>query len=140
MSAIVSDYMVKPALTIHEDAPLAEAVQKMLDSVDGLKILAVINHERELVGIVSASDLIREMARDIKLQPMRIVDVMTKRQRVVTVTPETSMIDAVEAMVRDRLRNLVVVSGWDCVGILNQNSILTWWRREIADDTGRRSV
>lgn len=60
----VADYMIKNPKTLYEDLTLMEAVDQM--RLDGLRCAPVINNQKELVGILTQTDIVRSFYRAAK--------------------------------------------------------------------------
>jgi CBS domain-containing protein len=57
---VVRDLMTKPAKTIAESAPLDEAARRM--TVEHVHRLVVVDHRHRPIGVISESDIVREIA------------------------------------------------------------------------------
>jgi len=58
-----ADVMTKPPLTVHDDALLEEAIERL--RARGIRRAPVVNARGDLVGFLSTDDLIAEMARQV---------------------------------------------------------------------------
>jgi len=83
----------------------------------------VLDEDRQIVGIITERDVVSAARRkNPAAADQRAADVMT--QDVVTVTPGTSLDDAVEILCRERFGALPVVVGGHVVGILSSRDLL----------------
>lgn len=111
----VKDIMTDPAITIAEDASIAEAAQLMRQHNIGS--VPVVNTTNSIVGIVTDRDIvIRNMARGLDPKSHSVDEIMTKN--VSCVTPETEIDDAAQVMANDKVRRLPVVEDDRVVGFV----------------------
>lgn len=88
-----------------EDDTLAVIVQRMAD--DDISALVVTNPEGFLEGIISRSDVLRAYAHSANWRADRVAQHMTRD--VITVTPETRLIEAADLLVHKHIHRVVVV-------------------------------
>ncbi len=117
----VSDYMTPDPFVVSCREPVADLVDLLRRH--GIHQIPVVDEDRRIVGIITERD-IRTAARRRKpaASQQRAVDVMTRE--VVTVTPGTSLDEAVETLCRERFGALPVVVGGHVVGILSSRDLL----------------
>lgn len=108
--------------TVRRGASVAEAVREMNEK--GVGALLVLEDERP-VGIFTERDVLRRIV-DADKDPAftRVGDVMTRR--LVTITPETHVEEAMELMTQRRFRHLPVVDAGDLVGMLSIGDLMRW--------------
>lgn len=63
-SILVNEIMRTPVTTINEEAPISEAAKKMVSA--NIKGLPVVNHNGDLVGIITKTDLTKYFAENLK--------------------------------------------------------------------------
>jgi len=150
----IKDIMTIGPTTVGPDMTIAEAGRIMLDQRQSA--LPVIEHDGILLGIVTDGDLLRrpelETAPEIgwwrgfltpetsaraftKTRGRHVGEVMT--DQLVTVTTDTSLIDAVTLMEERHIKQLPVVQGAILVGMLSRRDILAALinRLVVANDT-----
>jgi len=114
----VRDVMSSPLMTVSPTATVKEAAQTMLAKKGRL---AVFDNSR-LVGVITASDLIRSMpAVEETLYPVDYV--MTRRLE--TTIPSTAVERAAREMGRKRVGSLIVVRDGKPWGIFTERDLLT---------------
>lgn len=136
MGKQVRDYMMKDVfkVMVTTDTSMVDVIKKMTQHNSHAIIVTDIN--KELEGIITGTDIIRELTRAIDSSILRdglAKDVMTPKPRVVA--EGTLMIDAVDKFFRDSHHALVVVKEYEPVGILSQLDIARWWLDEHSQKT-----
>lgn len=97
--------MRRGAITCNAETSLRFVAQIMV--VNRIRYCAVTNENHEVEGLISADDMITAFGRDFdqtKAKDLLIPDV------IVTVTPSTSLREAVALMAKKRREHLIVVS------------------------------
>jgi CBS-domain-containing membrane protein len=139
-AAPVHDVMSREVHTVRSDTPLAEAVELLLDKV--YRTLPVVDEVGRVVGILTDGDLLRrakllapsaqqeltqtevrqELAQ-IRQSGQTVGQVMTPTP--ITVTPETTITEAVKLMVERQIKRLPVVdAGGKLVGMVSRVNVL----------------
>ena len=121
-SILVKDYMDHNPHAILSDTNIKDAVESMV--TDGVIGLPVINREEKLIGYVSEQDCIKEMLNDAFYceEPAEVTTVM--KTEVVSVTPDTSIVEIAQSMVERRPKNYPVVRDGKLVGLISRSHIL----------------
>jgi CBS domain-containing protein len=114
----ISEVMTEAAVTDRADDTLEAAAKKMWGQQTGS--LLVLDGE-ELVGIITERDILRATATGLKLDKVRISEVMTKD--LISVDPGTSFRDAARIMTEKWIRHLPVLEGGKLVGIVSQRDL-----------------
>lgn len=116
----VVQVMTRDPVTVAPQDSLT-AVKARMES-GGFHHLPVVNGD-QLVGIISHSDLpLDRVRRDAAAD--RVADVMTVDP--VTVTPDTSVVEAVQLMVANEIGSLPVLEEGKLVGIVTTRDIMAW--------------
>lgn len=114
---LVRDVM-RPAVTsVERTAHLAAAAYLMKQEDDSA--LVVVSGDEQMVplAILTDTDITRAVADGLDLNIVRISDLV--RREPTTVSPETSVRDAAELMVKSHFRHLPVVDAGKLVGIVD---------------------
>lgn len=125
----VSEWMSSPAITVAPDTPLKSAHQIMKDR--RVRRLPVVARGR-LVGILTIGDIREASPSDATSlsvwelnylwDQLKVEQVMTKS--VVTVTPDTSILEAARLMLEKKISGMPVVNPQgDVVGILTESDV-----------------
>lgn len=115
----VEQYMSGDLFTVHPDEVI-DLVANLMDWRN-IRHVPVEDENHRLVGLVSYRSLVRVLARDIphdKDHPLPVRAIMQKDP--ITVTPETSTIDAIALMRREKVACLPVVKDDRLVGIITE--------------------
>lgn len=115
----VSEIMTNAAVIDQSDDTLAEAARKMWQQQTGS--LLVMDGE-DLVGIITERDVLKAVARGVRVEETQIAEVMSKD--LVTVGPGTSLREAAKVMADRWIRHLPVVDGGKVVGIMSQRDLV----------------
>ncbi len=112
--------------TIEPTASVLEAVQRMNDRRIGSLIVC----DREVpIGIFTERDvLVRVVAAFADPRTITVDHVMTRD--LVTVTPETSIAEAMALITRLRCRHLPVVEGQRLIGLVSSGDLTAWLVRD----------
>jgi len=82
----------------------------------------VITEGKKIVGIITSTDILRSIANDKKSEVTLVDDVMSKK--VLTIHPEKKIEDAVDMMIKKKIKKLPVVSENKVVGIVTASDIM----------------
>ncbi len=121
-SILVKDYMDHNPHAIPDSANVKDAVELMVrDRVIGAP---VIDHNKYLVGYVSEQDCMKDMLNNTFFceEPPQVTAVMSRD--VLTVTPDTSIVEIAQSMLDRRPKNYPVVLEGKLVGIISRSHIL----------------
>jgi CBS domain-containing protein len=122
----VRDWMTENPISISPTASLAEAYDLMMEN----EIRRLLVVDRELVGIITLSDLLRavpmvsegsDTGTKLLFSARAVHDVMTWDP--ITVDPEDTIQEAAERMLEDQVSGLPVVDGGRLVGIITESDI-----------------
>lgn len=119
----IEEFMTTDLFTVHPAEPLALVVNLM--DWKHIRHIPVEDEQGKLAGLVSWLEIVRHVGRDTDSQgqaPVAVEDVMRKTP--VTIAPETSVLDAIALMRRERLDYLLVVKDEALVGIVTERDIL----------------
>ena len=118
---LVGEYMTPEPFVIYQRAPVAEIVEILRRH--GVHQVPVTDLANRLVGIVTDRDVRSAVGRrDPRNVDLLAVDIMTRA--VTTVTPGTSLEEALDILSEERFGALPVVVGDHVVGILSARDLL----------------
>lgn len=121
-SILVKSYMDHRALSISSGAKIIDAVQLLLDAcVTGA---VVTDQDNQIVGFVSEQDCISEMLNNSYFysEGKTVSDVM--HSDVLSVTPNSSIVELAEQMGNNKPRNYPVVEDNKLIGQISRHHIL----------------
>ncbi|MDD2875951.1 MAG: CBS domain-containing protein [Acidiphilium sp.] len=149
----ISDIMTVDPITVQPETTLGDAGRIMLDQ--RLSALPVIDRDGILLGILTDGDLLRRPELDtapaigwwrgflepetsadqfVKTRGRRVSEVMT--EKLLSVTADTPLIDAVDLMQSHRIKQVPVMHGTRLIGLLTRRNVLAALisRLPVADD------
>lgn len=116
-------------ISVAPTATVTEAVRAMNDVQVGA---AIVLDRESLVGIITERDvMVRVVGRGRQPEGTAVSDVMTRA--VSTVTPTTSIRDAMSLMSHRRYRHLPVVDKGRVCGVISMGDATQWVMREQAE-------
>jgi CBS-domain-containing membrane protein len=130
MVPTVADLMTRSPIAVRDDEPVASVADLLADH--GIAGLPVVDERQSLIGVISATDLVRARVSIVRRTGWRgllVRDLMTAPAR--TIPASASFEEAARLMTEQRLHRLVVVDSRDRpIGVLSQSDIV----REMADE------
>jgi CBS domain-containing protein len=131
--------MAAPAVTIVDDRPLAEAVERMLDK--GVKRLPVVDRTGRLTGMLSRIDIFRTVMREApdwnafhaqKIEVARLIrvgDIL--RRDTQTVSPDTPLDEVIRGIDHNDIQRVVVVDDrGKLLGLISDGDLLRFFKPE----------
>jgi CBS domain-containing protein len=122
-SILVKDFMDSNPRAIHQHTPVRAAVESLIAA--GLSGAPVIDDGNHVVGFISEQDCIKEMLNNSyfcdESQPVTTL----MNTKVVTVSPDTSIVEVAERMAKDSPKNYPVVQQGRLVGMISRSRVLT---------------
>ncbi len=125
--AQVRDIMEKNVITISQDTTALDAAKTLTEK----KIsFLVIMKDEDPVGIVTERDLVRKVAAEDKTPSKTpLKDIMSKKFR--WVGPSTEIEAAVQKMLNNNIRRLVVLEDGKLVGVITQTDLAGFLRSKL---------
>lgn len=135
-----SDIMKEP-ITINSNATLLEAVVKIINT--GVGSLVVVENNRP-VGIITKRDMLWSIVYYSRNpSETKVWEVMTKQ--LITITPDTSLVDVVNIMLSNNISHIPVVENNELIGIISDRDLVEvlsefidmvkWYRERITKAT-----
>lgn len=115
----VEEVMSYPLVGISQTTTIKQVAQNMIDNKGRL---AVFNNSGSLVGIITASDLVRSLP-DVSETEVKVDEFMTKE--VVTADEETPVIAIARQMGRQRIGSIIITRKKEPYGIFTERDLLT---------------
>jgi len=113
--------MSSPVITMKVTDTLAVAARKMVRENIGSIVVA---ERGQLLGIVTERDITRQIVKGGTILQKPIGKVMSKLR--VTALPKTSIQEAFELMLKNKVRRLPVVDNGKLVGIVTEKDLMRW--------------
>ena len=125
--AKVRDIMQKNVITIEKTKKAQDAAIILKDKE--ISFLVVVNDSKP-IGIVSESDIVRKIVADNKeSQSTPLETIMSKNFK--WVEPNASIESAVQKMLNNNIRRLVVLENGELVGVITQTDLTEFLRSKI---------
>lgn len=112
--------MKRKVVTIDEKASLAKTVDVMQKNEVGS---VVVTRNRKAVGIITERDIIKLITRHRKTRSAKAKDIMSTPM--IAAAPNVEMLEAVEFMVKKKIKKLPIVEGERLVGIVTFTDFAT---------------
>jgi len=123
----IRDIMEKNVITIEETKTGLDASKILLEK--DISFLVVVK-DRIPVGVLSESDFVRKIAAQNKTaSDVLVSDVMSHKYR--SVEPITKIEDAVQKMLNNNIRRLLVIENEKLVGVITQTDLVSYLRSRI---------
>jgi CBS domain-containing protein len=132
----VREAMGADVLTVGPAHTMAEAAVRMVARHAGSAV--VVDPDQPGVGIVTERDVLRSVGAGQDPATERVADHLTAEA--VFATPEWSLDQAAQAMIRGGFRHLVVMDGGQTAGMLSMRDIVRCWVERAHEVAGDRAA
>ena len=123
----IRDIMEKKVITIEHDKMVLEAACLMKENE--ISFLVVLKND-EPIGVVTESDFVRKVVADAKTASKApLSDIMSYKFR--SVEPSAEIEDAVQKMLNNKIRRLLVVENGKLVGVITQTDLTSFLRSKL---------
>jgi len=123
----IRDIMEKNVITIGHDKTVLDAACLMKENE--ISFLVVLKNE-EPIGVVTESDFVRKLvANDKVASKVPLSEIMSYKFR--SVGSSTEIEDAVQKMLNNKIRRLLVVDDEKLVGIITQTDLTSFLRSKL---------
>ena len=126
--AHVRDIMQKNVITIEHDKTVHDAASTLKEKE--ISFLVIIKDEKP-IGVISERDVVHKVAaKDQKASSIKVEDVMSKKFR--WVTPDTPIEDAVQKMLNNNIRRLIILDNDEkLAGVITQTNLAEFLRSKL---------
>jgi len=114
--------MSKTVRTVESSGTVGRALELMANYDIGS---VVVVEGKEPVGIVTERDFTRKYTKDKSMDMQRKIGEISSKP-VISVSPDTKVWDALDLMVKKKIRQLPVVKDGQLVGIATERDIFKW--------------
>jgi CBS domain-containing protein len=108
--------IVRDTTTVHD-----AVVTLFLEDVGSL---IVTNNENQLVGVISRKDLLKVAIGSSNAPSMPVSMVMTRQPKIITVTPEETVLEAARKLIRHQVDSMPVVNADEVLGRISKSIII----------------
>ena len=134
--AQIRDIMQKNVITIEHDKTAHDAA--CLISEKDISFL-VIMKDNIPIGVLTESDFVKRLsARDKKSSEVIISEIMSNKFR--WVNPETEIEDAIQKMLNNNIRRLLILDDDKLVGVLTQTDLTEFLRNKLLVDQTVKNI
>ena len=132
----IRDIMEKNVVTIEDDKTALDAAQ--LISEKDVSFLVIMKNNIP-IGVLSESDFVKRLAADDKKASEVIVsEIMSSNFR--WVEPETEIEDAIQKMLNNNVRRLVILDNSKLAGVITQTELTGFLRDKLLVDKTIKNI
>ena len=132
----IRDIMEKDVITI-ENNKTAQDAAKIIAEKD-ISFLVIMN-DGSPQGVLSESDFVRKVAaEDKKASEIKISEIMSYKFR--SVGPTTTIEDAIQKMLNNNIRRLIIIDDEKLVGVITQTDLASYLRDQLLVDGTIKSI
>ena len=132
----IRDIMEKDVITI-ENNKTAQDAAKIIAEKD-ISFLVIMN-EGSPQGVLSESDFVRKVAAENrKASEIKISEIMSYKFR--SVGPTTTIEDAIQKMLNNNIRRLIIIDDEKLVGVITQTDLASYLRDQLLVDGTIKSI
>ena len=132
----IRDIMEKNVVTIEDDKTALDAAR--LISEKDVSFLVIMKNNIP-IGVLSESDFVKRLAADDKKASEVIVsEIMSSNFR--WVEPETEIEDAIQKMLNNNIRRLVILDNNKLVGVITQTDLTGFLRDKLLVDKTIKNI
>jgi len=126
----IRDIMEKNVVTLDQDSTVLDAARLLKEK----KIsFLVIMKNNEPIGVVTESDFVRKLVVEDKVaSKTQLSEIMSYKFR--SVTPSTEIEDAVQKMLNNKIRRLLVLDEGKLAGVVTQTDLTGFLRSKLLID------
>ena len=134
--AQIRDIMEKNVVTFEHDKTALDAAR--LISEKDVSFLVILNGDTP-VGVLSESDFVKRLAADDKkASDVIISEIMSSNFR--WVEPETELEDAIQKMLNNNIRRLVILDNNKLAGVITQTDLTGFLRDKLLVDKTIKNI
>ncbi len=132
----IRDIMGKNIFTIEKDQTVYDAAQLM--KKNDISFLIIIEND-EPIGVLSERDFVQKFCiNDKKPEQIKISEIMSYKFR--WVEPTTEIEDAIQKMLNNNIRRLLVLDNKKLVGVITQTDLVSYLRDKLLVDETIKNV
>jgi diguanylate cyclase (GGDEF)-like protein len=111
-----------PPLTVTEDKTLLFGLNMLIDN--NIRRIVVVDSRGCFMGVVTQDDLVRQLEGELFQRNARIMDIISTRQPLRSVSTGDSLFAAIEAMTTHKVSSVLVTEKDIIVGIMTEKDVL----------------
>jgi CBS domain-containing protein len=134
--AYIRDIMNKHVVTISKEKSALEAAKLLVEK--DISFL-VVTEGQNPIGILSEADYVKKvLVNDKRASEVTVADIMSPKFR--WVEPTTTIEDAVQKMLNNKIRRLVVLEGQKLAGVITQTDLAAHLRSKLLIEETVKSI
>ncbi|XP_042412501.1 CBS domain-containing protein CBSX3, mitochondrial-like [Zingiber officinale] len=107
------------------DDTVYDAVKSMTQHNVGALVVVRPGEEKAIAGIVTERDYLRKMiVQGRSSKSTKVGDIMTEENKLITVTPDTKVLQAMQLMTENRIRHIPVVNKKSMIGMVSIGDVV----------------
>ncbi|RZC56176.1 hypothetical protein C5167_015022 [Papaver somniferum] len=107
------------------DDSVYDAVKSMTQHNVGALVVVKPGEQKSLAGIITERDYLRKIiVQGRSSKSTKVGDIMTEENKLITVTPDTKVLRAMQLMTENRIRHIPVISGKDMIGMVSIGDVV----------------
>jgi len=115
-----------------------DAVQSMTHHNVGALVVVKPEEEKAIAGIITERDYLRKIiVQGRSSKSTKVGDIMTEENELITVTPDTRVLQAMQLMTDNRIRHIPVVDGTGMIGMVSIGDVVRAVVSEHRDEVNR---
>jgi diguanylate cyclase (GGDEF)-like protein/PAS domain S-box-containing protein len=119
--------MRSPVIAVSEETEIPEAANLMV--INSLRRLVVVDGEHKVIGIVTQTDIIKNLSIDSFISFKKVEQIMNRN--IISIDEKDMLSNAVSLMAKNRISCILVLKGKKPIGIITERDIT----KAIAEDT-----
>jgi len=126
-SVILQTVMKSPVIAVSEETEIPEAANLMV--INGLRRVVVVDDERNVIGIVTQTDIIKNLSIDSFVTYKKAEQIMNRK--LISVGEADTLTKAISLMADNRISCILVIDGNKPAGIITEHDVT----RALAEGT-----
>ncbi|KAI3968693.1 hypothetical protein MKX01_028843 [Papaver californicum] len=107
------------------DDSVYDAVKSMTQHNVGALVVVKPGEQKSLSGIITERDYLRKIiVQGRSSKSTKVGDIMTEENKLITVTPDTKVLRAMQLMTENRIRHIPVISDKDMIGMVSIGDVV----------------
>ncbi|KAG6403529.1 hypothetical protein SASPL_135753 [Salvia splendens] len=120
------------------DDSVYDAVKSMTQHNVGALVVVKPGEQNSIAGIITERDYLRKIiVQGRSSKSTKVGDIMTEENKLITVTPDTKVLKAMQLMTDNRIRHIPVVDNGGMMGMVSIGDVVSAVVREHRDELNR---
>ncbi|GER29294.1 CBS domain-containing protein [Striga asiatica] len=120
------------------DDSVYEAVKSMTQHNVGALVVVKPGEEKSIAGIITERDYLRKIiVQGRSSKSTKVGDIMTEENKLITVTPDTKVLKAMQLMTDNRIRHIPIINEGEMIGMVSIGDVVRAVVNEHRDELNR---